>query len=82
MDLEELEDKIDRLSICKQLEALLKNLREAKNKLEVANLLWERAVAAEGLFNAEEERLFDAAADTLISVRSTVGCRQKRRPRK
>jgi hypothetical protein len=78
MEIEELDERIDRLSIRKQLEILLKNLRESKNKLEISNLLWDRVVAAEDLLNAEEMKLFDAAADTLIHIRSSVGCRQKR----
>ncbi len=82
MNLHELEDKIDRLSIRKQLEALDKTLSESKKKLEISTVLWERIMAAEGLLNAEEMKLFDAAADKLIDIRSLVGCRQKKRRRK
>jgi hypothetical protein len=77
MDLHDLDDRIDRLSIRQQLEALLKTLTGAKNRLEVSNLLWERVVAAEDLVNAEELKLFDSAADTLICIRSLVGCGQQ-----
>ncbi len=82
MDLDELDERIDRLSIRKQLETLLKHLTDAKNKLQVANLLWERILAAEGLFTAEEAKLFESAADTLINIQSAVGCRQKKRRQK
>jgi hypothetical protein len=50
--------------------------------LEVSTILWERVMAAEGLLNADELKLFGSAADNLISIRSLVGCRQKKRSRK
>jgi len=80
MDLHELDERIDRLNIRKQLELLLKNLRESKDKLEISNLLWDRIVAAEGLLNDKETRLFDSAVDHLIEIRSLVGCRQPKQP--
>jgi len=62
MDVHELDDRIDRLSIRKQLEILTKNLAETKNSLEISSLLWERIVAAEGLLTVEEMKLFNSAA--------------------
>ena len=82
MDSHELDDRIDRLSIRKQLQILLKALTDARNKVEITNLLWQRVVAAEDLLNAEETKLFDSAVDTLIDVRSLVSCRRKKRRRK
>jgi hypothetical protein len=82
MDVHELDDRIDRLSIRKQLEILAKNLTESKNNLEISSLLWERIVAADGLFNVEEMKLFDSATDDLICIQSLVGCRHKRRRKK
>ena len=78
MDLHELDDKIDGLSIKRQLEILLRNLIEVADKLEISNHFWERAVAAEELLSAEEMKLFDSAADTLIHIRSLVGCRENK----
>lgn len=49
MDLDELDQRIDRLSIRKQLDLLLKSLTESKHKLEISNLLWHRVLAAEDL---------------------------------
>lgn len=82
MDLEELDERIDRLSIRKQLEVLLKNLTEAKHKLEISNLLWHRVLAAEDLLTAEETKVFDAAADALIHIRDAVGIRRRKRREK
>jgi hypothetical protein len=79
MDLEKLDEKIDRLSIRNQLELLVKNLSEAKNNVEISNVLWEKVVAADGLLNAEELILFDTAADKLIYIRSLLGCRSRQR---
>jgi hypothetical protein len=82
MDLNELDEKIDRLSIREQLELLLKTLTEAKKKLEITNLFWERVVAAEELLNDPETDLFDSAADALIRIRSLVGIRRPKRRKK
>jgi len=77
MDLHELDERIDRMSIQKQLQALLRCLTEAKNKLEIANHLWQPVVAAEELLNSDESKLFDAAADALMGIHSLVGYRAK-----
>ncbi len=82
MDLEELDQRIDRLSIRKQLDLLLKSLTEAKHKLEISNLLWHRVLAAEDLLTADESKVFDAAADALIHVRHSVGVRGRNRGRR
>jgi hypothetical protein len=82
MDLHELDERIDKLSIRRQLEILVRTLAETKNRVELSNLLWERVVAAEGLLNAEELELFDSAADGLIDLRSVAIGRQKRLYRK
>ena len=82
MDLEELDQRIDRLSIRKQLDLLLKSLTESKNKLEISNLLWHRVLAAEELLTADELEVFDAAADALIHIRDSVGVRRRNRRRK
>jgi hypothetical protein len=74
MNTDELDARIDRLSIQKQLEVLRKNLSAARQRIEIANLLWERVMAAEGLLNSKESRLFDDAADTLIELRTLIGC--------
>ena len=73
MDLNELDQRIDRLSIDKQLRVLLRNLTDVRRRLEISNLLWERVLAAEGVRNVDEEKLFDDAADTLIAIRRLVG---------
>lgn len=73
MNLDELDERIDRLSIEKQLKMLLSNLADAKRRLEISNLLWERVIAAEGVRNDGEEILFEKAADTLIQLRMLVG---------
>jgi hypothetical protein len=79
MDLNELDEKLDSLPIRKQLELLAKTINEAKKKVEIANLFWERVLAAEDLLNPQEAKLFDSAADALIHIRSLVGCRQAKR---
>jgi hypothetical protein len=73
MDLEELDERIDRLSIQQQLELLGKNLSDSQKKLEIANILWARVVAAEELFNSREWKLYDTAADRLLEIRSLIG---------
>ncbi len=82
MDLNELDEKIDRLSIKEQLELLRKTLSEARKKLEITNLFWERVVAAEDLLNEGETELFDSAADTLLHIRSLVGYHKPKRRKK
>jgi len=82
MDLEELDRRIDRLSIRKQLDLLLKSLTESKHKLEISNLLWHRVLAAEELLTADESKVLDAAADALIHIRDTVGARSRSRGRR
>jgi hypothetical protein len=82
MDLEELDQRIDRLSIRKQLDLLLQSLTEAKHKLEISNLLWHRVLAAEELLTADESKVFDNAADALIHLRDTVGVRSRGRRRR
>ena len=79
MDLDELDQRIDRLSIRKQLDLLLKSLTESKHKLEISNLLWHRVLAAEDLLTAEETKVFDEAADALLHIRDSVGVRAKNR---
>jgi len=82
MDLDELDQRIDRLSIRKQLDLLLKSLTESKHKLEISNLLWHRVLAAENLLTPEESKVFDAAADALIHIRGSVGVRRRNRRQK
>jgi hypothetical protein len=82
MDLEELDQRIDRLSIRKQLDLLLKILTESKHKLEISNLLWNRVVAAEDLLTPDESKVFEAAADALICIRDSVGMRPHSRRRR
>jgi hypothetical protein len=79
MDLDELDQRIDRLSIRKQLDLLLKSLTESKHKLEISNLLWHRVLAAEDLLTPEESKVFDAAADALLHIRDSVGVRRRNR---
>lgn len=79
MDLDELDQRIDRLAIRKQLDLLLKSLTESKHKLEISNLLWHRVLAAEEFLTAEEAKVFDAAADALLHIRDSVGVRAKGR---
>jgi hypothetical protein len=78
MDLQALDEKIDRLSIRNQLEILVKNLTEAKNHVEISNVFWEKVEAADGLLDADELILLDTAADKLLHIRSLLGCRHKR----
>ena len=80
MNLDELDQRIDRLAIRKQLDLLLKSLTESKHKLEISNLLWHRVLAAEELLTAEESIVFDAAADALLHIRDSVGVRRRNRP--
>jgi hypothetical protein len=76
MNLDEFDQRLDRLSIEKQLRILLKNLADARRRLEISNLLWDRVLAAEGIRNAQEEQLFNDAADTLLALRGLVGAEQ------
>jgi len=81
MDARELDDKLDSLSIARQLTALHKHLVDARGKLALANRLWERAVAAEEWLTAEEAMLFDAAVEAFVQVRFEAGCHKPRRRR-
>ena len=78
MDLDELDQRIDRLSIRKQLDLLLKSITESKHKLEISSLLWDRVLAAEDLLTPEESKVFDAAADALFHIRDSVGAQRRK----
>jgi hypothetical protein len=79
MNLDELNQRIDRLSIRKQLDLLLKSLTESKRKLEISNLMWHRVLAAEDLLTPEESKVLDEAADALLHIRGSVGVRPRNR---
>lgn len=81
MERNRLADKLDGLSIQEQLELLINSLSDARNKLEIANLLWDRVAAAEDFLHDDELSLLDSGAKVVVAIRSLVGCPEKK-PRK